>query len=47
MKFATLRDGTPDGALVLVARNAATALPVPRIARTLIDALARWDEVTP
>lgn len=47
MKFATLRDGTPDGALVLVARNAATALPVPQIARTLIDALARWDEVKP
>ncbi len=47
MKFATLRDGTPDGALVLVARDAATALPVPQIARTLIDALARWDEVKP
>lgn len=47
MKFATLRDGTPDGALVLVARNAATALPVPQVARTLIDALARWDEVKP
>ncbi|NUT60170.1 fumarylacetoacetate hydrolase family protein [Herbaspirillum sp. C9C3] len=47
MKFATLRDGSPDGALVLVARDAATALPVPQIARTLIDALARWDEVKP
>ncbi|MCI1006136.1 fumarylacetoacetate hydrolase family protein [Herbaspirillum sp. C7C8] len=47
MKFATLRDGSPDGALVLVARDAATALPVSQIARTLIDALARWDEVKP
>jgi fumarylacetoacetate (FAA) hydrolase len=47
MKFATLRDGTPDGALVLVARNATTALPVPQVARTLFDALARWDEVKP
>lgn len=47
MKFATLRDGTPDGALVLVARDARSALPVPRIARSLIDAMARWDEVYP
>ncbi|BEV14037.1 fumarylacetoacetate hydrolase family protein [Herbaspirillum sp. DW155] len=47
MKFATLRDGTPDGALVLVARDARSALPVPRIATTLIDAMARWDEVYP
>lgn len=47
MKFATLRDGTPDGALLLVARDARSALPVPRIARTLIDAMARWDEVQP
>lgn len=45
MKFATLRDGSPDGALVLVSRDARSALPVPQVARSLIDAMARWDEV--
>ncbi|WP_374555956.1 fumarylacetoacetate hydrolase family protein [Aquitalea pelogenes] len=45
MKFATLRDGSPDGKLVLVSRDARSALPVPQVARSLIDAMARWDEV--
>ncbi|QBJ79985.1 fumarylacetoacetate hydrolase family protein [Aquitalea sp. USM4] len=45
MKFATLRDGSPDGRLVLVSRDARSALPVPQVARSLIDAMARWDEV--
>ena len=45
MKFATLRDGSPDGRLVLVSRDARSALPVPQVACSLIDAMARWDEV--
>ena len=47
MKFATLRDGSPDGRLVLVSRDARSALPVPQVARSLIDAMTRWDEVLP
>lgn len=45
MKFATLRNGTSDGALVLVSRDGQHALPVPRIATTLLDAVQRWDAV--
>jgi fumarylacetoacetate (FAA) hydrolase len=45
MKFATLRDGTPDGTLVLVSRDQRYALPVPQIACSLIEALQRWDTV--
>ncbi|QIL74319.1 fumarylacetoacetate hydrolase family protein (plasmid) [Diaphorobacter sp. HDW4B] len=45
MKFATLRNGTRDGALVLVSRDAQHALPVPRIATSLLDAVQRWDAV--
>lgn len=45
MKFSTLQDGSADGTLVLVARDARSALPVPQIAPTLIDAMARWEEV--
>lgn len=42
MKFATLHDGTPDGALVLVSRDQRHALPVPQIAGSLIDAIQHW-----
>ncbi|WP_343649392.1 fumarylacetoacetate hydrolase family protein [Herbaspirillum sp.] len=45
MKFATLHDGSADGTLVLVARDGRSALPVPHIAATLIDAMARWEDV--
>ena len=45
MKFATLRNGTPDGALLLVSRDGQQALPVPHIAASLHDAVQRWDAV--
>ncbi|WP_159912281.1 fumarylacetoacetate hydrolase family protein [Pantoea sp. 18069] len=45
MKFATLRNGTPDGALVLVSHDGRHALPVPRIAASLLDAVQRWEAV--
>ena len=45
MKFATLKDGGLDGRLVLVSRDAQTAVAAPTIAPTLIDALQRWDAV--
>jgi fumarylacetoacetate (FAA) hydrolase len=45
MKFATLKDGTPDGRLVIVSRDSATALAVPHIATSLLDALQRWEAV--
>jgi fumarylacetoacetate (FAA) hydrolase len=45
MKFATLRDGTKDGSLLLVSRDNQRGLAVPEIAPTLQSALERWDEV--
>lgn len=42
MKFATLKDGTLDGRLVLVSRDGRRALAVPQIAESLLDALQRW-----
>jgi fumarylacetoacetate (FAA) hydrolase len=45
MKFATLKDGTPDGRLVIVSRDGAAALAVPDIATSLLDALQRWEAV--
>jgi len=45
MKFATLRNGTTDGRLVLVSRDGQTAVAVPSIAPSLLDALQRWDAV--
>jgi fumarylacetoacetate (FAA) hydrolase len=42
MKFATLKDGTLDGRLVLVSRDGRCALAVPQIAESLLDALQRW-----
>ncbi|MBV8618875.1 MAG: fumarylacetoacetate hydrolase family protein [Curvibacter sp.] len=46
MKFATLNDGTLDGALVIVSRDMRRALPVPHISRSLLNALRRWDSVS-
>jgi fumarylacetoacetate (FAA) hydrolase len=47
MRFATLKDGSIDGRLVVVSRDGAHAAAVPRIATSLLDALQRWDAVRP
>jgi len=47
MKFATLRNGTRDGGLVVVSRDLARCVAVPEIARTLQAALDDWDRVAP
>ena len=47
MKFATLPDGSLDGRLMVVSRDARTAAPAHDIARSMIDALQRWDEAAP
>jgi fumarylacetoacetate (FAA) hydrolase len=47
VKLATLANGARDGELIVVSRDLARALPVPQLARTLQDALDRWDEVAP
>jgi fumarylacetoacetate (FAA) hydrolase len=45
MKLATLRDGTPDGRLVVVSRDLTRAVDASAIAPSLLQALARWQEV--
>jgi len=45
MKFATLKDGTLDGRLVIVSRDLKRAVAVPSIATSLLDAMQRWDTV--
>jgi fumarylacetoacetate (FAA) hydrolase len=47
MKLATLRDGTRDGALVVVRRDNQVYVPARDIAPTLQNALDRWTEVEP
>ncbi len=47
MKFATLPGDGGDGRLLLVSRDLRRAVQVEPIARTLIDALERWDVVAP
>lgn len=48
MRLATQRDGTRDGRLLLVSRDARRALaPSGSIAATLQSAIERWDEVAP
>jgi len=47
MKLATLKDGTRDGRLVLVARDLSRCVAVPEIARTLQAALDDWRSVAP
>ena len=47
MKFATQRDGSRDGRLLVVRRDGAVALAVPSIARTLQAALDAWADVAP
>jgi fumarylacetoacetate (FAA) hydrolase len=45
MKLATRRDGTPDGQLLVVSRDLAMVVPATGIARTLQEAIERWDAV--
>lgn len=47
MKFATYRNGTRDGQLMLVSRDLAKAVAVPAIAATLQEVLDDWDAVAP
>lgn len=47
MKLATLRDGTPDGRLVVVSRDLTRAIEAGPIAPSLLQALCRWQEVEP
>jgi len=47
MKLATLRDGTPDGALVVVSRDLARAVAAAGIAPTLLAALDDWERTAP
>src|SRR5882762_500817 len=46
MKFATLDNGRPDGALLLVSRDLRSVAPA-QGARTLQEALERWDDLEP
>lgn len=45
MKFATLRDGSLDGQLLLVSRDGQRAVRASAIAASLLEALQRWDDV--
>ena len=45
MKLATINDGSADGRLVVVARDLEHVAVANGIARTLQEALERWDEV--
>ncbi|MCW5645061.1 MAG: fumarylacetoacetate hydrolase family protein [Rhodoferax sp.] len=45
MKFATLKNDTSDGQLVLVSRDGHTAVAVSDLAGSLLDAIVRWDDV--
>lgn len=47
MKLATAHDGSPDGCLLLVSQDQQQAVAIPDIARTLQQALERWDEIEP
>jgi 2-keto-4-pentenoate hydratase/2-oxohepta-3-ene-1,7-dioic acid hydratase (catechol pathway) len=47
MKFATYRNGTRDGQLMLVSRDLTQAVAVPAIAATLQEVLDDWDAVAP
>ena len=47
MKLATLKTGGRDGTLVVVSRDLVTCQAVPKIARTLQQALDDWDHVAP
>ena len=47
MKFATLRDGSPDGALVVVSTDLRRAVKATGVADTLLAALESWERSEP
>jgi fumarylacetoacetate (FAA) hydrolase len=47
MKLATLRDGTPDGQLVVVSRDLRRAVKATGVAKSLLTALESWEESEP
>jgi len=47
VKFATLKDGTRDGRLLVVSRDLTACAPAPASAHTLQQALDDWDAVLP
>ncbi|MDT7524866.1 MULTISPECIES: fumarylacetoacetate hydrolase family protein [Pseudidiomarina] len=47
MKFATYRNGTRDGQLMLVSRDLSKAVAVPALAATLQEVLDDWDGIAP
>jgi fumarylacetoacetate (FAA) hydrolase len=47
MKLASYRNGQPDGCLVLVSRDLASAVDVSAIAPNLLHAIQHWEEVAP
>lgn len=47
MKLATLKNGSRDGALVIVSRDLSRCVAVPQIAATLQYALDNWDAIAP
>ena len=44
MKLATLRDGTPDGRLVVVSRDLRRAIGATNVAKSLLAALESWEK---
>jgi len=47
MKLASLKSGSRDGALAVVARDLSKCVPVPRIAPTLQHAIETWSTTAP
>ena len=47
MKFATLKDGSRDGKLVVVSKALSHAAPIPEIAPTLQALLDNWEKLVP
>jgi len=47
MRLATSRDGSRDGRLLVIRRDGEAALDAGHVARSLQDALDRWEEVVP
>lgn len=47
MKLATLKNNSRDGQLVVVSKDLLIAIPVPKVADTLQQALDHWDECKP
>jgi len=47
MKFATYKNGTRDGQLMLVSRDLSKTIAIPEVAKTLQQLLDNWDELAP